>query len=98
MRAHHRKGTCQKPEIEDVVALIKKWEECNQTDLRKLAALINKIVSVVTGYGGNTIIKYDVEGDNWVISKADGKKMLPKDLNSKWDDRHNSEAETNTEQ
>ncbi len=97
VRAYHRKGTFQGPEVEDVAALIKRWEERNQTDLRKLAALINKILNVVKGCGGNAIVKYDVEEDKLVVRKVDGKKMLPKDLYSKWDDRDNSEAETNTE-
>ncbi|MCJ1241821.1 hypothetical protein MMC14_009827 [Varicellaria rhodocarpa] len=97
VRAYHHKGTFQRPEVEDVAALIKRWEECNQTDLRKLAALINKILNVLKGYGGNAIVKYDVKEDKLVIWKVDGKKMLPKDLYSKWDGRDNSEAETSTD-
>lgn len=30
VRAYHRKGTFQGPEVEDVTALIKRWEERNQ--------------------------------------------------------------------
>ena len=97
VRAYHQKGTFQRPEVEDVAALIKRWEERNQTDLRKLAALITKILNVVKKCGGNAIVKYDVKGDKLVVLKVDGKKILPKDLYSKWDDRDNSEAETNTE-
>ncbi len=97
VRAYHRKGMFQKPEVEDVAARIKKWEECNQADLRKLAALIDKILDVVKRCGGNAIVKYDVEEDKLVLRKVDGKKMLPMDLYSKWDDRDNSEAKTNTE-
>ena len=97
VRAYHSKGTFQRPEVEDVAALIKRWEERNQTDLRKLAALINKILNVVKGCGGNGIVKYDVKKDKLVVWKYDGKKMLPKDLYSKWDDRDKSEAEINTE-
>ncbi|KAL9023586.1 MAG: hypothetical protein Q9196_007109 [Gyalolechia fulgens] len=97
VRAYHSKGTFQRPEVEDVAALIKRWEEHNQTDLRKLAALINKIVNVVKGCGGNAIVKYDVEQDKLVFLKFDGEKMLPTDLYSKWDDRDESEAKINTE-
>ena len=96
VRAYHHKGTFQRPEVEDVAAVIKRWEERNQTDLRKLAALITKILNVVKRCGGNAIVKYDVKGDKLVIWKVDGKKILPKDLYSKWDDRDNSKAETNT--
>ena len=87
----------QRPEVEDVAALIKRWEERNQTDLRKLVALINKILDVVKGCGGNAIVEYDVREDKLVVWKFDVKKMLPKDLYSKWDERDKSEAEINTE-
>ncbi|OBT60107.1 hypothetical protein VE03_10331 [Pseudogymnoascus sp. 23342-1-I1] len=80
------------PEVEDVAADIKTWEEGNQRDLRKLAALISKIVDVVKGCGGNAIVKYDILGDKLVIWKVDRKKMLPNDLYSIWDDRAGSEA------
>ena len=91
VRAYHHKGTFQRPEVEDVAALIKRWEERNQKDLRKLAALINKILDVVKGCGGNAVVKYDVKEEKLVISKVEGKMMLPKDLYSKWDDRDESE-------
>ena len=96
VRAYHRYGVFQEPEVEDVAALIKRWEERNQTDLKKLAALIKKIVNVVKERGGNAIIKYDVGGDKLLVRKVDGKKMLPKDLYSKWDDRDDSDAEADT--
>lgn len=91
VRAYHYKGTFQGPEVEDIAAQIKRWEEDNQSDLRKLAALINKILDVVKKCGGNAIVKYDENGDKLVIWKVDGKAMLPKDLYSKWDDRNNGE-------
>ena len=91
VRAYHHKGTFQRPEVEDVAAPIKRWEERNQKDLRKLAALITKILNVVKGCGGNAVIKYDVKEDKLIISKVDGKRMLPKDLYSKWDNRDDSD-------
>ena len=97
VRAYHHKGTFQKTEVEDVAALIKRWEERNQTDLRKLATLVKKILNVVRGGGGNAMVKYDFKKDKLVVSKVDGEKMLPKDLYSKWDDTNSSEAETKTE-
>lgn len=97
VRAYHRKGTFQVPEVEDVAAIIKRWEERNQADLRKLAALMNKILGVVKGCGGNAILKYDVREDKLVVWKVDGRKFLPKDLYSKWDGNDKSEVETKTE-
>ncbi|KAF8855232.1 hypothetical protein BDZ45DRAFT_676394 [Acephala macrosclerotiorum] len=91
VRAYHHKGVFQGPEVEDVAAQIKRWEEGNQNDLRKLAALINRILSVVKGCGGNAIVKYDNKGDKLVVWKADREKMLPKDLYSKWDDKNKSQ-------
>ena len=97
VRAYHNNGTFNKPVVEDMTTLIKRWEERNQKHLRKLAALINRIIGVVKGCGGSAAIKYDVEGDKLVICKVDGGKMLPKDLYSKWDDEDTPEAEVNTE-
>ena len=92
VRAYHNKGAFQGPKVEDVAAEIRRWEKRNQRDLRKLAALINKILNVVNVCGGNAIVKYDDKGDKLVVRKVEGKKMLPKDLYSKWDDRDNPEA------
>ena len=47
--------------------------------------------------GGNAVLKYSVEGDKLVVCKGENKEMLPKDLYSKWDDVHNLEAETDTQ-
>ncbi|OBT60334.1 hypothetical protein VE03_10339 [Pseudogymnoascus sp. 23342-1-I1] len=92
VRAYHRRGTFPVPEVEDVAADIKIWEEGNQSDLRKLAPLISRIIGAVKGFGGNAIVKYDLLGDKLVIRKVDRKKMLPNDLYSMWDDRADSEA------
>lgn len=97
VRAYHHKGTFQRPDVEDIAAVIKEWEERNQTDLRKLAALINKIISVARGFGGKATVKYDVKEDKLVVWKVDRKNMLPEDLYSKWDDKDGFEAETNPE-
>ena len=97
VRAYHQNGTFRSPVVEDVAAVIKTWEERKQNDLRKLAALIRKIISLVKECGGNAVLKYNVEGDKLVVCKVERKEMLPKDLYSKWDDGHNLEAETDTQ-
>ncbi|GJN78663.1 hypothetical protein PLIIFM63780_002172 [Purpureocillium lilacinum] len=76
----------QEPEVEDVTADIKRWEEDNHEHLRKLAALMNKILGVAKELGGSSIMRYDATEDKLVISKVVEKKMLPGDLYSKWDD------------
>ncbi|KAF2191304.1 geranylgeranyl pyrophosphate synthetase [Zopfia rhizophila CBS 207.26] len=83
VRAYHRKGTFERPEVEDVAAEIKSWEERNQSDLKKLTALIQKIIKMVKGYGSNAVLKYDAKGDKLVVCKVNRRKMLPKDLYSK---------------
>lgn len=97
VRAYHHKGIFKRPKVEDVAAQVKEWEEHNQANLRKLAAVINKILNAVKGYDGNAIVKYDVQGDKLVVWKADRKKILPEDLYSKWDNKKDSEAEINSE-
>ena len=62
--AHH---WFQVPEVEDVAVQVKRWEEDNQNDLRKLAALISKILEMVKGCGGNAVVKYDDKGDKLVV-------------------------------
>ncbi len=89
VRAFHHNGTFQRPGVEDVTAFIKQWEDRRQISLRKLAALIRKIIDLVKGCGGNAVVKYDVERDKLVVCKVERKEMLPKDLYSKWDDVRN---------
>ncbi len=90
VRAHHQKGLFEGPEVEDVAPEILRWEKDNQDDLRKLAALINKILIVVKELGGNAVVKYTAMEERLVIGKVDGEMMLPEDLYSKWDDTDNS--------
>ena len=96
VRAYHIRGTFQRTEVEDVATPIKTWEDRNQSDLRKLAALIKKIINDVKECGGNAMLRYDVNGDKLVIQKFDGKKMLPEDLYLKWSTRDKSEEEIDT--
>jgi len=93
VRAYHNKGTFGRPEVEDVAAEIKIWEEASQGDLKMLVALINRIIDVVRGVGGNAAVKYEPNGDKLVVRKVDGKRMLPEDLYSRWDGEDGSEAE-----
>ncbi|KAI1077203.1 hypothetical protein F5B20DRAFT_572348 [Whalleya microplaca] len=92
VRAYHKDGTFTAPKVEDVTAEIKEWEQEKQVSLKKLASLMKKILSVVREYGGSAVIKYDITIDRLVVKKVEGKQMLPKELYSKWDNKHKSEA------
>lgn len=89
VRAYHKGGMFQDPQVEDVTDDIREWEQDNQAHLRKLAALISKVlVAVKRGVkGGSTaVLKYDENRDKLVVSRvAEAERMLPKDLYAKWD-------------
>ncbi|SPO06075.1 uncharacterized protein DNG_08764 [Cephalotrichum gorgonifer] len=88
VRAYHHNGVFKTPEVEDVTAEIKKWENHNQAHLRKLAGLISNILGVMkeSGRSGNAtcVLVYDASRDRLVVWKVDKRKMLPEDLYSKW--------------
>ncbi|OTB10764.1 hypothetical protein K445DRAFT_322665 [Daldinia sp. EC12] len=85
VRAYHQRGVFQVPTIEDVTAEIKKWETDKQRHLRKLAALIRRIVDVVKGCNESVTLRYDKGENKLILSEAPRKKMLPPDLYAKWD-------------
>jgi hypothetical protein len=85
VRAYHNRGLFQEPVVEDVTQDIKNWEQVNQSDLRKLAALVTEILRIAREIGGRMMIKYDQMTDSLVLQKSEGKKMLPNDLYSHWD-------------
>lgn len=94
VRAYHQNGLFRRPFVENFTANIKVWEQHKQNELRKLGALIRKIVSLVKQCGGNAVVKYSIEMDKLMIYKAERKEMLPKDLYKKWDDVQNLESKT----
>ncbi|KAI1458513.1 hypothetical protein F4805DRAFT_424782 [Annulohypoxylon moriforme] len=91
VRAYHTSGVFQEPRVEDVSGDIRRWEQRNQANLKKLAVLIKKIIDVVREYGGRATVKYDAAMGQLAIKKTDGEPMLPKGLYSKWDSRDESE-------
>ncbi|MCJ1312719.1 hypothetical protein MMC25_006395 [Agyrium rufum] len=94
VRAYHQRGTFQNPAVEDITSEIKSWELRKQKELRKLAALIRKIIGGVKDCGGKAVLRYDLRGDKLVVSKSERKEMLPEDLYSKWEDRKETKAAT----
>ncbi|KAK7749132.1 hypothetical protein SLS62_008419 [Diatrype stigma] len=94
VRAYHRGGRFEQPQVLDVTADIRRWEQDNQTHLQQLAALVKKILDGAKECGGNSTIKYDGATDRLVITKVGGKakRLLPEDLYAKWDGGDSSEA------
>ncbi|TRX97968.1 hypothetical protein FHL15_001178 [Xylaria flabelliformis] len=64
---------------------IQTWQKKNKVHLKRLAALIRKIISVTKGCGNRAKVCYVPDGDKLVISPLDGEKMLPEDLYLKWE-------------
>lgn len=86
VRAYHSNGTFRAPLVEDVAPAIKEWELRKQGDLRRLVALIRKIIDPGKACGGCAVVRYIAEQDKLVISEAEEKRMLPTDLYTKWKD------------
>jgi hypothetical protein len=86
VRAYHTKGVFQIPEVEDVGGQIWSWEEGHREDLGRLAGLIKRIVELSKGCGGRATLRYDERNDRLTVRKAEGRRMLPADLYSKWED------------
>ncbi|KAL1893011.1 hypothetical protein Sste5346_006691 [Sporothrix stenoceras] len=83
VRAYHKGGIFQVPSVEDVLSEVKKWEAANQQHLRKLAALIGRILQVVKAHGGRATIRCEKGQEHKLkvySDDASGKKMLPEDL------------------
>ena len=84
VRAYHQRGNFSTPKVEDMTAAVKDWEKAHQGDIKRLVALINRILQVTRNWGGSSTIHYDLLKDKLVIKKIERKKMLPDDLYSRW--------------
>ncbi|KAL2820988.1 hypothetical protein BDW59DRAFT_174311 [Aspergillus cavernicola] len=93
VRAYHKNGLFEQPQVENVTLEIQEWEEEHQTDLRQLSTVIQKIIEATRKCGGNATIKYDTEGDKLVVWKVDRRTMLPNDLYSKLDNTSGTKLE-----
>ncbi|KAJ5693744.1 geranylgeranyl pyrophosphate synthetase [Penicillium majusculum] len=83
VRAYHQRVVFSRPEVEDVTTAMKDWEKGNQDDIKKLIALVNRILRVTRNRGRSSIIRYDPREDKLVIKQVERKKMLPDDLYSR---------------
>ncbi|KAI0460044.1 hypothetical protein F5B21DRAFT_127983 [Xylaria acuta] len=85
VRAYHRGGTFQEAQVEDVTSDIQRWQADNQVQLKRLVALIRKILDIVKGCDNRATVRYVRNGDKLIISPLGGKKMLPENLYLKWE-------------
>ena len=82
VRAYHLSGRFEFPQVEDITAECKEWEDAHQQDLRRLVYLIRQIMDVVKDGGGRAVIEYDDRvSDELVIWKQTGtRRLLPDDI------------------
>lgn len=86
VRAYHRNGVFPIPLVGDVAGAITSWEYRKQKDLRRLSALIQKIVSLAKEGGCSAVLKYSAGKDVLVLSSVGRRPMLPKDMYLKWEE------------
>ncbi|KAG8670772.1 hypothetical protein FPOAC2_04073 [Fusarium poae] len=93
VRAYHQHGKFEAPKVEDVEAQIKRWEELNQADLKRLAALIKTISNLASQSGGKATIRYDGVS-KLLLYRAGSRDMLPHFLYSRWEEKGNTQSTT----
>ena len=86
VRAYHTNGLFPVPQVEETAADIRGWERDHQADLRRLAALIKRLVAAVKECGGRAVVRYDNASDRLTVTRVAEKPMLPEDLYSRWDE------------
>ncbi|KAF5584869.1 geranylgeranyl pyrophosphate synthetase [Fusarium subglutinans] len=93
VRAYHYRGKFEVPQVENVEAQVKRWEELNQNDLKRLASLIKTISNLAKQYGGKVTVKYD-GGSKLSLYQSEKGDMLPHFLYYKWEENGNTQAKT----
>ncbi|KAJ5542152.1 hypothetical protein N7535_004575 [Penicillium sp. DV-2018c] len=87
VRAYHRGGIFEPPEVQDVTRDIAEWEKSHAKDLWSLVVLVKEIIKVVRENNGNAVIKYDGRSDGLTVRVREESRMLPDDLYLKLSDR-----------
>ncbi|KAL4892953.1 geranylgeranyl pyrophosphate synthetase [Aspergillus ambiguus] len=88
IRAYHQRGKFAAPEVEDVTAAVKDWEQSHQEDIKKLVALISRILQLTRDWSGSSTIRYNPINDRLVVERVKRKKALPDDLYTHWSRTH----------
>lgn len=84
VRAYHTGGLFQSPIVEDVTDEIKKWEKNNESTLKKLMAVVSKILDVAKRSGGPVQVRYSAAEGQLCLYNNDSMNMLPDDIYVKW--------------
>ncbi|PKS13142.1 hypothetical protein jhhlp_000484 [Lomentospora prolificans] len=86
VRAYHRGGTFSNPEVEDVTAKLNRWEKDNRSHLKRLAALIGRILTLVRKDGGvsGAVLQYNPTLDRLSVWKTEKGRTLPEDIYLLW--------------
>ncbi|GAW18434.1 hypothetical protein ANO14919_079090 [Xylariales sp. No.14919] len=85
IRAYHKHGTFTVPEVEDVSGKVESWEMQNRAKLSALSTLLHKILAIAKRCGDRVVVRYIPSSDKLIVSRFEGKRMLPEYLYSKWD-------------
>jgi hypothetical protein len=85
VRAYHDRGKFKVPVVEDVTSALQQWERSTQQPLRRLAALLARLVAAGKHHRYSTI-KFDARSDMLHIERCEEKRMFPADLYEKWAD------------
>ncbi|KAK8022857.1 hypothetical protein PG991_006738 [Apiospora marii] len=84
VRAYHRKGMFQLPQVEDVTMELKDWKRSHQIVLNKFVFLLENILKAVKGIDGRAVVEYNPTADSMVVRGVEGKPMLLEDLYDRW--------------
>jgi hypothetical protein len=94
VRAYHERGKFKVPVVEDVTSALRQWEKSNQQPLRRLAALLARLVAAGK-HNRYSTIRYDARSDVLHVERCEEKRMFPADLYEKWAGGHTSEQYRN---
>jgi len=90
VRAYHERGKFKVPVVEDVTSALRQWEKLNQQTLRRLAALLARLVAAGKQNQHSTIT-HDARSDRLHVERCEGRRMFPADLYEKWAGAQTSE-------
>lgn len=84
VRAYHYRGSFQPAQVEDLTDKVRRWERAHERCLKRLATLLDKIISAVKGMKGSAVIRHPKGVELLVVEATESKPMLPKDLYARW--------------